>query len=292
MSVVACGGGGDSPAGLPAASPAPTALEPTPTVPTPTVTVPSPTVPVATPTIPTPTPTAAVSTDPKLAAGFWSGRVDPQTTASAVFLPEGQAWTVLQATRTTVAGSATVSSTLTTLALGSVTVATPSVIVSGTAYTFSTTFSTETFRISGTVLPQGTLTVPATVAMATSPATPAYSWVYNRAFETAAKPADVAGSWNTSLSNGAIRLTLSISAAGALTGTSTSGCTYTGTVAPHPANIAVFNLSLNETCVPTPGASGLRTYAGIATLNETRTTLSAAYTTPDRTLAGVFAAVR
>ena len=63
---------------------------------------------------------------------------------------------------------------------------------------------------------------------------------------------------------------------------------YSGSVVPHPAAIAVFNLSLTETCAGTPAQQ----FAGIATLNEARTQLSAAFTTPNLSAGGLFLATR
>ncbi len=303
--LVACGGGGgDSPAPVPA--PAPVPVSPAPPAPTPPA-APAPTPPAApapapaasapapapvppAPPAPTPAPPApapAPTTDPKAAAGFWSGRVDAQTTASAVFLPEGQAWTVLQTGTTTVAGTSTIS----TLARGTVTVVNQAVSVAGQAYQFASTgTTTSTYRITGGFVPKTSLTVPTVTfpGPSTQAPIPGYALTYNPSFDTGATQATVAGRWNASFGTGAIRLTLDISATGAITGTSTAGCTYTGSAALHPANIAVFNLSLTETCV----AQAARTYSGIATLNDLRTTLSAAYLTPDGALAGIFAATR
>lgn len=253
MALAACGGGDDaSPAPAPAPAPAPSPA-------------------------PTPAPPAG-SNDPKEAAGFWSGRVDAQTIASAVFLPEGQAWTVFQ----TSAGA-------TTLARGTVTVAFPAVSVSGTRYTLGANAATSPYNLAGTVAPRSTLGVSATGGPT---ATPAYSLAYNAAYETPAKASDVTGRWVATFAGGTVRLTMDVSDSGALSGDSTSGCRYSGSLVPHPAQIAVYRLSLAETCPPAAGTTGTGSYAGIATLNEARTTLSAAFTSPDGSAGGVFSAGR
>ncbi len=302
LALVACGGGSDSPAPAPvvappapaASAPAPAASAPAPaaSAPAPAASAPAPAASAPAPAASAPAPAAsapapAPTTDPKAAAGFWSGRVDAQTTASAVFLPEGQAWTVLQTGTTTVAGTSTIS----TLARGTVSVVNQAVTVAGQAYQFASTgTTTRTYGITGGFVPKTSLTVPTVTFPGPSTQTPipGYVLTYNPSFDTAATQGTVAGRWNASFGAGAIRLTLDISATGAITGTSTAGCTYTGSAALHPANIAVFNLTLTEACV----AQAARTYSGIATLNDLRTTLSAAYLTADGTLAGIFAATR
>jgi hypothetical protein len=207
--------------------------------------------------------------DPSAAQGFWSGAVDAQTTASAVLLPDGAAWNVLRK------GSA-----ITSLVRGTTTVTGSAFSISGVSFN-PAGGAPGSYSISGTVAPKATLTVAAAGSAS------GYTLAYNKSYETAAKLPDVAGRWTASFGGGSLQLTLDFSATGALTGTSTSGCTYTGSVVPHPAAVAVFNLALVEACV---GASV--PYTGIVTLNEARTVLSAAFTTPSLSAGGLFQATR
>ncbi len=182
-------------------------------------------------------------------------------------------------------------STISTLARGTVRVSNQAVTVAGLAYQFgSTGMTTSTYAVSGNVVPKTSLSVPTVTFAGPSlqPPIPGYTLTYNASFDAPATQATVVGRWNATFATGAVRLTLDISAAGAITGSSTAGCTYTGSTTVHPANIAVFNLSLTETCV----GQAARSYSGIATLNDLRTVLSAAYLTPDGALAGIFAATR
>lgn len=234
---------------------------------------------------PAPIPAPAPSTDPKAVAGFWTTRVDAQTTASAIFLPEGQAWTVLQNTSVPTSGT-TATLTTTTLARGSITVSDNALAVTGPSYTFSNPALVGTYALSGTFVPKTSISVSAQTSGATP--TPALTWAYNAAFEIPARLSDAVGRWNTSFAQGAIKVTLDFTALGAITGTSTTGCTYTGSVVPHPAGIAVFNLTLNEACLN----QASRSYSGIATVNAAGTSLSAAYTTSDGALAGLLVGTR
>lgn len=204
------------------------------------------------------------------AQGFWSGQVDAQTTASAVYLPEGVAWTVVQ----DVTG-------VTSMARGSVTVDASAFSVTGRSFELASG-TTSTFSITGTVAQKATLSVAAAGTV------PSYTLVYRSAYETPATLADVVGAWTSTREGSIVRLTLNVAASGALAGSSTTGCSYTGTLAPYSAGVAVFSLSLTETCL---GLAALE-FTGIATLNAAKTALSAAFTTADLNAGSVILATR
>lgn len=216
------------------------------------------------------TPPPGSSTPAEATQGFWSGKPDAQTTVSAVFLGQGPVWTVVQT------GTAT-----TALVVGTATVTTPTFAVTGRSFALATA-ATSSYSITGTVVPKGTLSVAA------SGAAPAYTLVYNKAYETAANLADISGAWRASFSGGAVVLSLNVAATGAITGSTNTGCTYTGSVLPHTGGVAVFDLTLNESCT---GSSAVQ-FSGIATLNEARTVLSAAFATGNLSGASAFQATR
>lgn len=201
--------------------------------------------------------------------GFWSGRVDAQTTVSAVVLPEGPVMAVFQ------------TGALTTLVMGTATVAEPTFSIAGRSYNLSTS-ARGSYAASGTVVPRTALNVAA------SGSVPAYSLAYNRAYETPASLPDAVGRWRASFSGGTLVLTLDVAANGAITGSNTSGCSYGGTLVPHAGNVAVFGLQLTEACAGVPAVP----LSGIATLNEARTVLAAAFASPDGANANAFQAVR
>ena len=199
---------------------------------------------------------------------------------------------MLQNTSIAAPGTTSTSTTTitTTLARGSITVSNNTIAVTGPSYTFSSSVVLGTYTLAGTFVPKTSISVPAqTSSAAPAPAfTPAFTWAYNAAFETPARLSDAAGRWSSSFAQGAIRVTLDFSALGAITGSSTTGCTYSGGVVPHPAGIAVFNLTLIEACLN----QASRSYSGIATVNAAAGSLSAAYTTADGALAGLLVGTR
>ncbi|MBX3656919.1 MAG: hypothetical protein KF740_00640 [Ramlibacter sp.] len=202
--------------------------------------------------------------------GFWSGPVDAQTTALAVYLAEGPVWTIVQT------GTAT-----TALVVGTSTVSGSAFAVAGRNFNLASG-ATSSFSISGSVVPRGTLSVAA------AGTAPAYALVYNKAYESPAQLADISGAWRATFNGGSVVLTLNISGAGVLTGSTNTGCSYTGSVAPHAGGVAVFDLALTESCV----GSAIQQFAGITTLNAARTVLSAAFATSNLSGASAFQATR
>lgn len=83
--------------------------------------------------------------------------------------------------------------------------------------------------------------------------------LYN--YNTPAAQAAVSGTWNGSLLDGETA-TISVGSNGGLTGTSSLGCTFTGSVTPRPGGKNVFNVSV--TFGSSPCAAANQTATGIA----------------------------
>lgn len=142
----------------------------------------------------------------------------------------------------------------------------------------------------------GTTSVPALVTLAvdasavkttlTGTMTPAdqpaqaFSFSYAARYETPASLTDIAGTWVGTKGGGAVVVNWGIDSSGVLSGSSTSGCGYTGAVAVHsvPVAVGVFDLTLSETCTEL-GVSATKNFAGIVTLNAAKTAANFAFTT-------------
>lgn len=204
------------------------------------------------------------------AQGFWGGPAGAGATNSTVVLPDGATWTVLRP------------------ASGSPSLLVGQTAVSGTAYTTTARQyplaggAPVAVTVTGSLAPQATMTVAATGSTA------AYTLAYDRSYESPAQAAAVTGRWTAGFGSGAVVLTLDVGSTGALTGTSTGGCGYSGTLAPHRAGVAVFDVALVESCTGVAPQS----FAGIATVNAARTLLSAALVTSSQSAALVFQATR
>ncbi len=111
-----------------------------------------------------------------------------------------------------------------------------------------------------------------------------FSFSNDARYTTPALLSDLTGTWVGSKGAGSVVITWSVSAAGALTGSSSSGCSYTGTVAVHsvPVPVGVFDLGLSETCTNL-GASTTKDFAGIVMLDTAKTAANFAFTTSSGT---------
>jgi len=93
------------------------------------------------------------------------------------------------------------------------------------------------------------------------PPTENYSLAYQTRYDTAATLGDFAGVWSATLGPGTVNWT--IGATGALTGTRTTGCTYTGQLSVRPEQKAVLDAAITETC-----AGAVTQLSGVAVKSE------------------------
>lgn len=91
--------------------------------------------------------------------------------------------------------------------------------------------------------------------------------------------ADVAGTWKATAGGNAQTVSWTVAASGAVSGSSTTGCTYTGTLTAM-GNASAYTAAFRETC--SDGAS--TQFNGIATLNSTKNALSVVATSADESV--------
>ena len=218
------------------------------------------------------TPPPAV--DPSVAMrGFWGGTMtgapDGATRSAAVVMADGTAWVVLE--------SATAPTAVARIPLTGTGVNTTDATVTGNGFYYRLGDGARlAVSASGTASTKGTFKGTAT-ANGTAPA--GFDWTSVPGFTTPAQAADVVGTWAGTAGAGAVTITWSVSAAGAVTGSSSTGCAYSGTLRPA-AGTAVYDLSVAEDCAGT-----VRALSGIATLFAGKTSLRAAFTTDSGTKA-------
>jgi hypothetical protein len=99
-------------------------------------------------------------------------------------------------------------------------------------------------------------------------------------YETPASLAELAGSWTGTRGGGTQGVTWTLSATGGLTGSSTNGCTYTGSAVVHtvPVPVGVFDLTLHESC-NVLAVTTLKDFSGIVTLSADKLAANFAFTT-------------
>jgi hypothetical protein len=197
--------------------------------------------------------------------GFWNGAVSGASlggasTARTVVLSDGSAWMFLHDAQDNLVGLSTAK-----LAISGQTF-----LATGARYP-SSGAKAESVSVSGGA-PTAT-TFPVTVVSATGSSTLALS--ADTRYNTAVTKADTTGTWHFTKAGGTIVADWAIDANGVLSGTSTLGCAYNGTLAPHGA-VAVFDVTLTETC-----STGVTQLSGIAKLNTAKTFLTFGMTTAD-----------
>jgi hypothetical protein len=210
--------------------------------------------------------------------GFWQGTVSGgpggATQASAVVLPDGTAWIALE--------SATSTTGLAKLSITGVAASSTTASLSGSGQYYAEGGAAKVATTAaGSASTAGTLSGSITIGTA---AASTINWSAGTNYKTAALQANVAKNWSSTSGDGAVVTTWAVTSAGVLSGSSTTGCTYTGTLKPNSNPIAVFDLSATETCAGT-----VQTLTGIGTLNSAKTKLNVAYTAASGNSGGLLA---
>ena len=200
--------------------------------------------------------------------GFWNGPVSGAslggaTMARTVVLSDGSAWLFLHDAQDNVVGLST-----SKLAISGQT-------FSGTGSRYPASGAkADSITVSGGA-PTST-TFPVTVVSGAGSS--ALALTADTRYTTAATKADATGNWRFTKSGGTIVANWTIDANGTLSGSSTLGCTYAGTVVPH-GSVAVYDVALTETCT-----GSVTALSGIAKLNTAKTFLTFGMTTADGAL--------
>jgi hypothetical protein len=212
--------------------------------------------------------------------GYWTGSVSNSgaalggaTKARAVVLEDGTAWVFLH-------DGSQVSEPLLGLATASVHAVQDSFSGSGKRYPASGA-SVADLTATGSAPTGNSFTVNVTSGGASS----ALALTYDNAYETDAVQSDVVGTWHFTKAGGTIVADWSVDGAGVLSGTSTLGCTYSGTLRPRNTTTAVFAASVTESCT-----GSTKVLSGICRLNSTKAFLTFGLTTAGGAEAEAFVA--
>jgi hypothetical protein len=254
LALSACGSSGSdtsTPAPSPAPAPAP-APAPEPPAPAPS--------PAPAPPAPAPAPAPAVAAS--ALQGRWLASASTPN-YSLIVLPavgeSAQVWALAQD-----------SSVLAKLSINSGT----TLAVSGTSYSLSSAVTQTVSTLSGS----------ATAVISSNPKTLSLAGLSNAsiaftqsdALSTPALQADLAASWRASFNQGSQIVNWTVSPAGAVSGNSNTGCTWSGNLLTL-SNTSVYSANLTESC--TTGSTSLE---GIATINASKTQLTIATTSVDQ----------
>lgn len=199
--------------------------------------------------------------------GFWKG-IQDTTGFSVIVLANGEMWLVLQEAGVTTRFARFQTQSTTSAFSGS---GNHYLLTNGTTQTASSTGTfAEKSSLSGT--------------MTTESGSTSFSLTYDSQYETVVSQNDAVGSWTGTYNGGDSSTTIIIDPSGALTGSSTTGCSYNGILHPRTADPAIFDLNFTETCV----VGEIKILSGIATVNTNKTHLSFAATTADNTNGALF----
>lgn len=219
-------------------------------------------------TAPAPTPTPVPLSTTAL-QGLWQSTAAGTTTTAAIVLPDGRMWqastdtskspTVTRLVKATISGQS-----------GSYTGAAKRYVLDDTgAAPTSASLSAnlvEKVSLSDTVTSTGT--------------TDTYSLVYLSRYDTPAALADFTGSWTATLGAGVV--SWSVTSAGVLSGSWTTGCTFAGQLSLRAEAKAVVETAITETC-----GSAVRLLQGVGALTADKSHFTVFMTSSDEASASV-----
>lgn len=224
--------------------------------------VPTPTNP-ATSETPTPGTPATPAVSVSALQGIWRSPSGAASTLSAVALPDGKVWALIS------------NASSTRMIKGSFAVQGNAYLASGKSFTLGTTTTSST-SLTATVLEKTSLSG----VISTGSQSENYSLAYQSRYDTPAGLGDFAGTWSATLGPGTVNW--SISTSGALSGTRTTGCTYTGQISLRTDLKAVANAVVTETC-----AGAVTQLSGVAIKNEDKLGITMLMTNADESAAVV-----
>jgi hypothetical protein len=226
-------------------------------------------------------PPPTVLVNPALAMqGFWSGAVtaapDGATRSSAVVMPDGTSWVVFE--------SATAPTAVARIGLTGTAVNETDATATGSGNYYRLSDGVRSAATaSGTASTKGTFSGNVTVS---GNAASNFDWTPTAGFTTQSVASDVVGRWNGTAGRAAIQVSWTIDAAGTVSGSSSTGCTYSGSLKPD-AGTAVYDMAVAENCAGT-----VRNLAGIATLVANKSSLRVVFTADAGASGGLFALAR
>lgn len=207
----------------------------------------------------------------KTSKGLWVGR-QGTTNTSAIVLANGEAWLVFQESGTTTRFARIQTQTAGSTFRG---IGNQYLLQSG---------NVETASISGTFVDKSNFSGSMTAGGNGSKTD--FILAYDGQYDKPASLSDAVGTWSGSFGGGTRTLTVAATT-GALTGSSTTGCNYSGELQIRAADPALFDVSFTESC-PTANPPTSTFLSGIATVNAAKNALSFAVTTNDKKSGALF----
>ena len=208
------------------------------------------------PATPNPPPTPAPSPTLSQAQGIWQSAAGASTTVSAIVLPDGVLWAVL------VNGAGASASTTTRVLKATLSAQGSGYSATGKSYTLGGGASAPgSVPVAASVLEKSALEV----RVGTGAGAESLALAWQVRYDSPAQLADLAGNWSATVGPGVVSLT--VDAQGRITGSRTTGCTYSGQLSLRTERKAVVDAQLQEDC------AGARVQlSGVATAQAAFTT--------------------
>ena len=195
--------------------------------------------------VPTPTPNPTPVSTTAALQGIWQSPAGTATNTSAIVLPDGQLWAVIVTAGTPVSTRVIKARFAPELA---------GFTGSGTSYALGTNISSS-LTATASVIEKTSLAA----TFSSNGQSDAYSLAYQSRYDTLVSLADWQGSWSGTLGPGTV--SWNIAASGAISGTRSTGCIYSGQVSLRQEQKAIADVSVTESCAGT-----VTQLAGIGTL--------------------------
>lgn len=202
----------------------------------------TPTPPPAPTPVPTPTPTPIPVQAVAAMQGIWQSATGAAATSSTIVLPDGQFWSVISGTSGT--------TTTTRLVKASFTAQTVGFGCSGKSYTLGTS-TVDSVSATATVLEKSSFSGTISGNGQSEP----FALAYQARYDTPVILPNFAGAWSASLGPGTVNWT--VGSTGAITGTRTTGCTYSGQLSLRREAKAVADVAITESCPAVTQLSGV-----------------------------------
>jgi hypothetical protein len=213
---------------------------------------------------PTPPPTTAPAQTTAALQGIWQSAAGATATTSAIVLPDGSLWSVVTSGATT------------RLIKANLAVSAASFAGNGKSFTLGTTAVSD-LTATASVVAQSSLS--GVITETGTGQSEAYALTYQTRYDSPTTLANYTGNWTATLGPGTV--SWGIDANGALSGSRTTGCTYSGQIKLRNEQKAVVDVLISENCNST-----LTQLQGVAALSSDNTRLIMLMTTADE-LSGV-----
>ena len=194
--------------------------------------------------------------------GIWQSPAGASSTLSAIALPDGQLWAIIS------------NGGVTRLIKASLSAQATGFSGSGKSYTLGAGSASSNVSATATASVVEKTSLSGSLTVSGAQAEP-FALAYQARYDTPAVLSEFAGVWQATLGPGVV--TWTVGSTGALSGTRTTGCTYSGQLRLRAEQKAVLDATVAENCAGT-----VIPLDGVAVFNADKTRITMLLTTADQ----------